>query len=113
MPLPIPLTLKPMEAGPVDDLPTGADWLFEPKYDGFRCIAFRYGDRVDLQSKNQKPLARYFPEIPEGLASLGASRFAVDGETIMPGHGFETLQLHLRAGLWSPVAGKRSGRHRR
>ena len=47
MALPGPLTLRPMEAEPVDDLPTGAGWLFEPKYDGFRCLAFRDGDRVD------------------------------------------------------------------
>ena len=62
MTLPVPLMLKPMEAEPVDDLPRGPGWLFEPKYDGFRCLAFRDGDRVDLQSKKQKSLNRFFPE---------------------------------------------------
>ena len=71
-PMPIPFDSKPMEAEPVDELPGGPGWLFEPKYDGFRCIAFRDGDKVDLQSKNQKPLDRYFPEIVVGLAPLKA-----------------------------------------
>ena len=67
MPLPIPLSTKPMEAEPVGQLPRKG-WLYEPKYDGFRCLAFRDGDRIDLQSKNQKPLNRFFPEIAAGLA---------------------------------------------
>ena len=95
MPLPIPLTTRPMEAEPVDNLPRGKGWLYEPKYDGFRCLAFRDGDRVDLQSKNQKPLGRFFPEIAAGLARLKADSFVLDGEIIIPGHSFETLQLRL------------------
>jgi ATP-dependent DNA ligase len=93
--LPIPLSLKPMEAEPVDDLPRGKGWLFEPKYDGFRCIAFRNGEKVDLQSKKQKSLNRFFPEVASGLARLKADRFVVDGELIIPGQSFETLQLRL------------------
>ncbi len=76
MTLPVPPHLKPMEAEPVDDLPTGAGWLYEPKYDGFRCLAFRDGDRVDLQSKKQKSLNRFFPEarpVP-GSCSSGCRR---------------------------------------
>ena len=77
--MPIPLTLKPMEAEPVDDLPRGKGWLYEPKYDGFRCIAFRDSDKVDLQSKKQKSLNRFFPEVAAGHAGLEAERFVPDG----------------------------------
>ena len=91
----VPLTTKPMEAEPVDDLPRGKGWLYEPKYDGFRCLAFRDRDRVDLQSKNQKSLNRFFPEVAAGLAKLKAERFVLDGELIIPGQSFETLQLRL------------------
>jgi ATP-dependent DNA ligase len=52
-----------MEAEPVDDLPRGRGWLYEPKYDGFRCLAFRDGDDIQLQSKKQKSLNRFFPEV--------------------------------------------------
>src|SRR6478609_602252 len=55
--------LEPMEAKLVDDLPDEAGWQFEPKWDGFRCLAFRTGDDVDLRAKSGKPLARYFPEV--------------------------------------------------
>src|SRR5262245_48466147 len=91
----IPLSLKPMEAEPVDDLPRGKGWLYEPKYDGFRCLAFRDGDRIDLQSKNQKSLNRFFPEVVAGLARLKNERFILDGELVIPGQPFETLQLRL------------------
>ena len=93
--LPIPLSLKPMEAEPVDDLPRGKGWLYEPKYDGFRCLAFRDGDKVDLRSKKQKSLSRFFPEVAAGLAKLKADRFVLDGELVIPGASFETLQLRL------------------
>ena len=81
--LPIPLTLKPMEAEPVDDMPRGKGWLYEPKYDGFRCLAFRDGDKIDLQSKKQKSLNRFFPEVVAGLARLKADRFVLDGEHVV------------------------------
>ena len=80
--LPIPLSLKPMEAEPVDDLPRGKGWLYEPKYDGFRC-------------RNEKSLTRFFPEVAAGLARLGVERFVLDGELVVPGQSFETLQLRL------------------
>jgi ATP-dependent DNA ligase len=94
-PFAIPLSLKPMEAEPVDELPRGNGWLYEPKYDGFRCLAFRDGDRVDLQLKRQKSLNRFFPEVAVGLARLKAERFVLDGELVIPGQPFETLQLRL------------------
>lgn len=89
------LSLEPMEAEAVDELPRGKGWLFEPKYDGFRCLAFRDGDEVQLQSRNGKPLARYFPELAAGLLSLPIRRFVIDGEIVIPGGSFETLQLRL------------------
>jgi ATP-dependent DNA ligase len=93
--LTIPLSLKPMEAEPVDDLPRGKGWLYEPKYDGFRCLAFRDGDKIDLQSKKQKSLNRFFPEVVAGLDTLKAEQFVLDGEIVIPGQSFETLQLRL------------------
>lgn len=89
-----PLDTRPMEAEAVDELPKGEGWQYEPKYDGFRCIAFRDGQKINLQSRNQKPLQRYFPEVTEALAQLPAEQFALDGEIAIPGD-FETLQLRL------------------
>src|SRR3954465_13024766 len=73
-----------MEAKLVDALPTGAEWQYEPKWDGFRCLAFRDGTRVDLMSKAGKPLARYFPDVVSTMRSLEPSRFVVDGEIVVP-----------------------------
>ncbi len=92
---PLPLELRPMEAEAVDRLPTGDGWQYEPKYDGFRCIAHRRGDRGHLQSKNGKPLERYFPELAAALLQVGEDAFVLDGEIIIPGGSFEMLQLRL------------------
>jgi ATP-dependent DNA ligase len=67
MDLPIPTDLKPMEARTAAVIPAGPGWAYEPKWDGFRCLAFRDGDDVELQSKAGKPLARYFPDVVEAL----------------------------------------------
>src|SRR4051812_27099240 len=91
----VPLSLQPMEALPVDHLPSGRGWLFEPKYDGFRCILFRDGDAVNLQSRRQRPLGRYFPEIIDAARQLPIQRFVFDGELIIPDQPFDTLQLRL------------------
>ena len=91
----LPLDLRPMEAESVDDLPTGGAWQYEPKYDGFRCLAHWTRAGVRLQSKNQKPLERYFPEVAEGLGGLAEEDFVLDGEIVIPGQPFETLQLRL------------------
>jgi len=74
----------PMEATQVEELPEGAAWQYEPKWDGFRCLAFRDGDEVVLQSKSCHPLGRYFPEVVGALASLPARRFVLDGELVIP-----------------------------
>ena len=63
MALPVKSDLAAMEALSVEEIPIGEDWQYEPKWDGFRCLAFRDGDEVQLQSKAGQPLARYFPDV--------------------------------------------------
>lgn len=91
-------TLPPMEALTVDEIPVGKEWQYEPKWDGFRCIAFRERDRVDLQSKSGQPLGRYFPDLVESLRSLRAQQFVLDGEIVIPVAGrlsFDQLLLRV------------------
>ena len=90
--------LAPMEAKLVDALPDGEGWQFEPKWDGFRCLVFRDGETVELQSKSGKLLGRYFPEVVEAVRAMKAQRFVLDGELIIPIGGilsFEALQMRL------------------
>jgi ATP-dependent DNA ligase len=98
MELPIPLDYAPMEAESQGEIPSGEGWQYEPKWDGFRCLAFRDGDEIDLRSKAGKPLARYFPDVVEALRGLRANRFVLDGEIVVPvgdSLSFEELQLRL------------------
>jgi ATP-dependent DNA ligase len=76
-----------MEAASVDTLPVGKEWQYEPKWDGFRCLAFRDGRKVELQSKAGRPLTRYFPELVEAVRELKARRFVLDGEIVVPSDG--------------------------
>jgi ATP-dependent DNA ligase len=85
--LPLRPPYAPMEARLVDEIPAGPGWQYEPKWDGFRCLAFRDGDRIELQSKSGQPLARYFPEVVEHLRSLPARSFVLDGEIVVPVDG--------------------------
>ena len=90
--------LAPMEARSVDAIPTDNGWQYEPKFDGFRCLAFRRGKAVYLQSKSGQPLARYFPDIAAALLQLPAKRFVLDGELVVDVGGrfsFDELQLRL------------------
>ncbi|MEP6719752.1 MAG: ATP-dependent DNA ligase [bacterium] len=87
MSLPIKPPFPPMEALLVEKIPSGAQWEYEPKWDGFRCLAFRDGNKIELQSKSGQPLARYFPEIVEALLKLKASKFVLDGELVIPVKG--------------------------
>ncbi len=73
-----------MEALLVSTIPSGENWEYEPKWDGFRCLAFRDGDKVELQSKSGQPLERYFPEVVDKLLKLKASKFVLDGELVIP-----------------------------
>jgi ATP-dependent DNA ligase len=87
-----------MEARSVDEIPVGDDWQYEPKWDGFRCLAFRNGKDVFLQSKAGQPLARYFPDVVAQIQALKAKRFVLDGELVIPiGKvlSFDELQLRL------------------
>jgi ATP-dependent DNA ligase len=90
--------LPPMEAKLVDALPEGGGWQYEPKWDGFRCLVYRDGGEVYLQSKAGKPLGRYFPEVVDSVLQMRADRFVLDGELIIPVEGhlsFDALQLRL------------------
>ena len=83
----LPYPLPPMEALTTDEVPVSDEkgsWQYEPKWDGFRCLAFRDGDKVLLQSKSGQPLERYFPEVVERCRALNAPRFVLDGELVVP-----------------------------
>jgi len=79
--------LPPMEALSVEEIPTGQEWQYEPKWDGFRCLVFRDGDKVELQSKSGQPLTRYYPELIEAAKKLKAKTFVLDGEIVVPANG--------------------------
>src|SRR5918998_778987 len=96
--LPVGIDTPPMEARLVDELPDEPGWQFEPKWDGFRCLAFRAGDEVDMRAKSGKPLARYFPEVVALLRRLPQERFVIDGELAIPvgdSLSFDALQMRL------------------
>jgi ATP-dependent DNA ligase len=84
MTLPIKTPFAPMEALLVSEIPAGDNWEYEPKWDGFRCLAFRDGKTVELQSKSGQTLSRYFPEIVEALLKVKANKFVIDGELVIP-----------------------------
>jgi len=96
--LAVPTDLASMEAKLVDEIPREAGWRFEPKWDGFRCLAFRAGDEVELRAKSGKPLGRYFPDVVAALKALPVDRFVVDGELTISVDGelsFDALQMRL------------------
>jgi ATP-dependent DNA ligase len=83
-----------MEAQSVTEVPEGPQWQYEPKWDGFRCLVFRDGSEIDLQSKSGQPLARYFPEVVAAVAAMKPSLFVIDGEIVVPdkdGFSFDEL----------------------
>src|SRR6202035_3879866 len=97
MELPISPPLAPMLAKAVKTMPSG-DVLYEPKWDGFRCIVFRDGDEVELSSRGEKPLTRYFPELVAAALKELPERCVVDGEIVLrSGHvlDFEALQQRI------------------
>lgn len=97
MALPIPFDYVPMNARLVDEIPSSGQWQYEPKWDGFRCLAFRDGTRVELRSKSGQPLGRYFPELVATLRELKARKFVLDGEIVIPvGRGLSFDQLLQR-----------------
>jgi ATP-dependent DNA ligase len=95
---PISKNFPPMEAQPATDLPAGPEWHYEPKWDGFRCLAFRDDEKIELVSKSQKPLTRYFPELIAELSSLRAKNLVLDGEIVIPVDGalsFDDLLMRI------------------
>jgi ATP-dependent DNA ligase len=93
----VPPPVSPMLAKASRALPDGDGWSFEPKFDGFRCIVFRDGDEVELGSRNERPLTRYFPEIAEPLLASLPERAVVDGElVVVTDHGLDFDRLSLR-----------------
>ena len=96
--LPFDPPLEPMLAKASDGLPSDEGWLFEPKWDGFRAIVFRDGDEVYTQSRDLKPLDRYFPELADPLRAALPERFVLDGEVVIAHDGvldFEALLLRI------------------
>jgi ATP-dependent DNA ligase len=94
----VALDLAPMEAKLVKELPKDAGWQFEPKWDGFRCLAFRAGGHVELKAKSGKSLSRFFPEVLENLRAVSPKSFVLDGELVIPvdgGLSFDALQMRL------------------
>ena len=90
MALPVPPPVSPMLAKLARELPVGEGWCYEPKWDGFRCIVFRDGDDVELGSRNERPLTRYFPEILQPLRDALPDRAVVDGELVIAtDHGLD------------------------
>ena len=96
--LPVNPPLLPMLAKRVDELPTGDEYIFEPKWDGFRALVFRDGDEILIQSRDEKPLNRYFPELLDSLRSALPARCVLDGEVVIVNENeldFDALQLRL------------------
>ena len=96
--LPVAPPVLPMLAKRVDELPAGDGWIFEPKWDGFRCLVFRDGDELLLQSRDEKPLNRYFPELVAALLAALPPRCVLDGELVVAKGSaldFETLQTRI------------------
>jgi ATP-dependent DNA ligase len=94
MALPVKTDLAPMEAQSVEAIPEETGWQYEPKWDGFRCVAFRDGETVELRSKAGQPLARYFPDVVAAVRAVKAKRFVLDGEIVIPqgsGLSFDAL----------------------
>ena len=94
---PIPLDLEPMLAAPKPALPHGEGWVYEPKWDGFRSLVHRSGDEVDLASRGQRPLTRYFPELRAPFRGLPADPVVLDGEiVVVTGDGLDFDALSQR-----------------
>lgn len=97
MDLPVMPPVAPMLAKPVSAIPDG-DYIYEPKWDGFRSVVFRDGDEVEIGSRNERPMTRYFPELAEAIRKLMPPRSVIDGEIVIPVGGrldFEALQLRI------------------
>jgi ATP-dependent DNA ligase len=93
MTLPLEPPIPPQLAKSAKELPDGDGWVYEPKWDGFRTIVFRDGDEIYLQSRNGKPMNRYFPEVVESIGQMDADRLVMDGEIIVVVDGVQEFDL--------------------
>ncbi len=93
MTLPLKSPIKPQLARSAKALPEGEQWRYEPKWDGFRTIAFCDGDEVELQSRGGKPMNRYFPEVVEALQAMAADQVVLDGEMVIEVDGVQEFDL--------------------
>src|SRR2546430_12794496 len=103
MRLPFASPLAPMLSTAADALPEGDGWQFEPKWDGFRTLVFRDGDEILLQSRDEKPMNRYFPELLAPLTAALPERCVVDGEIVIvsaEGLDFAALLLPIHPAAW-------------
>src|SRR3954466_247109 len=91
--LPLKPPIQPQLARPAKELPSGEEWRFEPKWDGFRTIVFRDGDEIYLQSRNGKPMNRYFPEVVEAVRKMERDRLVMDGEIVVVVDGVQEFDL--------------------
>ena len=117
MKLPLSPPIEPMLAKLTPEIPDGDGWLFEPKWDGFRTLVFRDGDEIYLQSRDLKPMGRYFPELEAPLRAALPPRAVVDGEIVIAGAGgldFSALllRIHPAASRVAMLARDRAGRWR-
>src|SRR4051794_7263799 len=96
MALPIMPPYSPMEALSVSEIPSDSDWQYEPKWDGFRCLVFRDGKSVELQSKSGRLMTRYFPELVDKIHQLKPTRFVLDGEIVVPADGVFSFDALLQ-----------------
>lgn len=113
MSLPLAPPYPPMEAELVARIPEGPEWEYEPKWDGFRCLVFRDGDTITLQSKSGKPLTRYFPDVVEAVRPLKAKTFVLDGEIVVPEGKVFSFDALLQQSIRRRAACKNSPRKRR
>src|ERR1700749_3087540 len=98
MQLPVNPPILPMLSKRIEELPTGGDWIFEPKWDGFRTLIFRDGNEILIQSRDEKALNRYFPDLTEPLGAQLPDRCVLDGEIVIAKDSaldFESLQLRI------------------
>src|SRR5215471_1678698 len=103
---------SPMEAISVTSIPEGSSWQYEPKWDGFRCLAFKDGKKVELQSKSEKMLTRHFPEVAQAITKLQTGNIVLDGELVIPVDGNLSFD-HLigRLGASAATARKLAAEH--
>src|SRR5947209_13584214 len=96
--LPIPLDMEPMLSAPGEGIPQGDSWEYEPKWDGFRTLVFRDGDKVELISRGARPMTRYFPEVLPAFRTLREKRVVLDGELVVVAgkHGLDFGALQQR-----------------